>query len=47
MKSFAYVVECLAVPCLIGGVMYVAFDVWDRLRRRAGARDLPDIDYYI
>jgi hypothetical protein len=42
-----YVAACIAIPCAIGGVMYVAFDAWDRLRRRGARERLPQIDYYI
>jgi len=44
----AYTLACIVVPCVIGAMMYVAFEVWERRRRRAKADDtLPVIDYLI
>ena len=43
-----YALECILVPAAIGAVMYLAFDVWDRRRRRSKPDGgLPWIDYFI
>jgi hypothetical protein len=43
-----YPIACIVVPCALGLLMYLAFDVWDRRRRRVrGGDPLPLIDYYI
>jgi hypothetical protein len=48
MIGWAYALECVALPCAIGLVMYVVFGVWDRKRRRASkGAGLPYIDYHI
>lgn len=48
MGTWAYVLACIAVPWLVGGVMYVVVEVWDRRRRRTRPEDpLPHIDYLI
>ena len=48
MFGLWYPIECVLVPCAIGTVMYLAFGLWDRRRRRARPGDeLPVIDYLI
>jgi hypothetical protein len=48
MAGFWYSLACVVVPCLIGAVMYVGFELWDRSRRRVKSNDgLPTIDYII
>jgi hypothetical protein len=48
MGDWLHAGACVAVPCLIGGVMFLLFDAWDRRRRRARAEDgLPVIEYLI
>lgn len=42
----AYVLACVAVPCGIGLLMYVAFELWNR-RRKKSRGALPVIDYMI
>jgi len=43
-----YPLECVLVPCLIGTVMYLGFELWERQRRRTRPdNDLPVIDYLI
>ena len=43
-----FAIECVLVPCAIGFLMYVAFGVWDK-RRRRGNKDagLPPVNYNI
>ena len=41
-----YVVACVVVPCGIGGLMYGAFEVWNR-RRKQSRGALPVVDYMI
>lgn len=36
----------VVAPCAIGAIMYAAFELWDRRRRRNG-QQLPVIDYSI
>jgi hypothetical protein len=48
MNEWLYAMECIAVPCFIGSVMFVLFDAWDRRRRRVRPEDhLPLVDYSI
>lgn len=48
MTGWRYVLACIAVPCLVGGVMYRLFDLWDRARRRSRSDEgLPRIDYLL
>ena len=48
MQDLGYALACVAVPCIIGGVMFLLFDLWDRRRRRTKSDDtLPIIDYLI
>jgi len=48
MTSWLYAVECVLVPCAIACLMFLLFEAWDRLRRRAGEEHgLPPIDYHI
>lgn len=48
MGDWLYAIGCVAVPCVIGAVMFVLFDAWDRRRRRGKAEDgLPVIEYLI
>ncbi len=48
MNSWVYAIECIAVPCAVGAVMYLLFEAWDRRRRRtAPDYGLPPIDYYL
>ena len=47
MASVWYPLECILVPCMIGTLMYLGFDVWDRRRRRHAKDELPIIDYLI
>ncbi len=48
MSGWGYALECVAVPCAIGLVMYAVFGAWDRKRRRANEDEgLPHIDYHI
>jgi len=48
MADHWYPLECVLVPCVIGAVMYLAFELWERRRRRARPEDeQPWIDYLI
>ena len=48
MVDLWYPLECVLVPCIIGGVMYLGFELWARRRRRTQPdNDLPVIDYLI
>lgn len=48
MGDWLYAVECVAVPCAIGAVMFGLFDLWDRRRRKNKPGDgLPEIEYFI
>ena len=48
MGVWLRVVECIAVPAVLGASLYVLFEAWDRRRRRAKPDDpLPTIDYLI
>ena len=42
----AYVFACVAVPCGMGVLMYGAFELWNR-RRKKSRGALPVIDYMI
>ena len=46
MSDWLYAALCVVAPCAVGGVMFAAFEVWDRRWRRAG-ENLPLIDYSI
>jgi hypothetical protein len=48
MLDLWYPLECVLVPCGIGGLMYLGFELWERQRRRAHPTDdQPLIDYLI
>jgi len=48
MGDWLHALTCVAVPCAIGGVMFVLFSAWDRRRRKATPDDgLPVIEYLI
>jgi hypothetical protein len=48
MPVWLRVVECIAVPAVLGASLYALFEAWDRRRRRAKPEDaLPSIDYMI
>jgi hypothetical protein len=48
MLDLWYPLECVLVPCAMGTLMYLAFELWERQRRRARpSGDLPQIDYTI
>ena len=48
MLDLWYPLECVLVPCGMGTLIYFAFELWDRQRRRARPSDsLPPIDYLI
>lgn len=48
MFGLWYPIECVLAPCAIGTVMYLAFELWDRRRRRTRPDSgLPMIDYLI
>jgi len=48
MAAWIHALECVVVPCMIGGSMFGVFELWDRRRRRAkGSEGLPVIDYTI
>lgn len=47
MTGWTYICACVLVPCGIGSLMYVAFEAWDRRRRRTPKDRLPMIDYFI
>lgn len=48
MDLWLHALACVAVPCLVGAIMFTLFDAWDRRRRKAKADDgLPVIDYLI
>ena len=44
-----YPLECVLVPCVIGTLMYLGFELWERQRRRArpDEGEPPMIDYLI
>lgn len=46
MPLWLHAIVSVAAPCAMGAVMFVAFDFWDRRRRRNGEK-LPFIDYSI
>jgi hypothetical protein len=47
MTGWLYTCACVLVPCGIGGLMYAAFEAWDKRRRRMLEERLPVIDYII
>jgi hypothetical protein len=48
METWLYVLACVAVPCAIGGTMYVLFGLWNRRRSAKNPEHaLPPIDYMI
>lgn len=47
MTGWLYTCACVLVPCGIGGLMYAAFEAWDKRRRRTRDERLPVIDYII
>ncbi len=48
MGSWLYAIACVAVPCAIGGTMYVLFGLWNRRRSAKNPEHaLPPIDYMI
>jgi hypothetical protein len=48
MVNLWYPLQCVLVPCVIGTLMYLGFELWERRRRRARPEeDQPMIDYLI
>jgi hypothetical protein len=49
MVDLWYPLECVLVPCIIGTLMYLGFELWERQRRRArpDEGEPPMIDYLI
>lgn len=48
MEDWLYALACVAIPCAIGGTMYVLFELWNRRRAaKSPERALPPIDYMI
>jgi hypothetical protein len=47
MTGWLFTCFCVLVPCGVGGLMYLAFEAWDRCRRRKQEERLPLIDYTI
>lgn len=46
--ALSYPLECVLVPCVIGGAIYLAFELVERWRRRTRPHEeLPAIDYMI
>jgi hypothetical protein len=41
-----YIIACVTVPCGIGVLMYGAFELWDRQRKKSRGA-LPVVDYMI
>jgi hypothetical protein len=48
MLDWQYALACVVVPAVVGAVMYGAFELWDRQRRRGRTGEgLPVVDYSI
>ena len=48
MGDWVYALECIAVPCLVGALVFTVFDLWDRRRRRVVPDEgLPVVDYLL
>jgi hypothetical protein len=48
VSDWLHAAFCIVIPSAVGGIMFGAFELWDRVRRRApGGEGLPLVDYSI